>query len=203
MTELDLGWGSQTLPIGSHVCSYYSGDATLRESLAFLRVGLDRAEDFCVLFADTSRHPGLLGWLAEGYAGDLAARIDEGKLALIGGAPTLDLLVSEIAGRLDAALAAGRTVIRFLGFIGWAMPGWPGDEELLEFEARVNEVVTRYPAVIICTYAIPSLAGPTLIYGGLQTHRLVAVDQGPFLENPHYLAVPEYMERLARRRGGA
>jgi hypothetical protein len=187
-TEIGVGWGSETLPIGSHVCCYYSGDGPLRDTLAFLRVGLDRPGEFCVLFADISRHAGLLEWLAVGYAGNVAERISEGKLALIGGAPGLEQLVAQIAARLDGAVDAGHTVIRFLGFIGWGMPGWPSDHDLLEFEARVNEVVTAYPAVIICTYAIPALAGPTLIYGGLQTHPLVAIDHGRIVSNP--LAVP-------------
>ncbi len=187
-TEIEVGWGSETLPIGSHVCCYYSGEDSLRNTLAFLRVGLDSPGEFCVLFADTTRHAGLLEWLATGYAGDVDARIAEGKLATLGGAPELEQLVAGIAARLDEAIAAGHTVIRFLGFIGWGLPDWPSDRDLLDFEARVNDVVTSYPAVIICTYAIPALAGPTLIYGGLQTHPLVAIDQGRFV--PNALGVP-------------
>ncbi len=195
-TEIGVGWGSETLPIGSHVCCYYSGEDSLRDTLAFLRVGLDRPGEFCVLFADTSRHAGLLAWLADGYAGDAAERVAEGKLALIGGAPELEQLVGRIAARLDEAVAAGHTVIRFLGFIGWGMPGWPSDRDLLEFEARVNDVVTAYPAVIICTYAIPALAGPTLIYGGLQTHPLVAIDQGRFVPNPLAMPPGDFIDAL-------
>jgi hypothetical protein len=199
MTEIDAGWGSQTLPIGSHVCSYCSGEEALRDSLAFLRVGLDREGEVCVLFADTSRQPVLLEWLAEGYPGDLASRIEDGRLVLIAGAPTIDLLVARIVERLDTAVAGGCRIIRFLGFIAWVMAGWPSDDELLEFEARVNEVVTRYPAVIVCTYAIPALAGPTLIYGGLQTHPLVGVDQGRVVANPMALPVADVLDGITRR----
>ena len=46
----------------------------------------------------------------------------------------------------------------------------PDEASLLEFERRVNDVVTAYPAAIICTYGVSHLTGASLIYGGLQTH---------------------------------
>lgn len=195
-TRIDTGWNGETLALGSHVCYYYSGDAALRESLVFIRTGLDRPQEVGILFADRSRFPGLLEWLGEGYDGDLEERVREGKLMTIPGAPAVSDIVADIGAKLDAAVAAGYRVIRFLGFIGWEMAGWPGERELLEFESRVNDVVTQYPAVIVCTYGIPRLAGPSLIYGGLQTHPLTVIDGGPVLPNPHYLGTAEFIRRL-------
>ena len=168
------------------MCFYYSDDNGLKETLSFLRIGLDSPAELCVLFADSSRFKDLLGWLSEGYDGELEALVASGKLALIPGAPTLDELTSSIVGRLDEAMSQGFSVIRFLGFIGWGKPGWPDEQALLEFERRVNEVVTSYPAVIICTYGVPTLPGAALIYGGLQTHPVTMIG-GNIRDNPHYL----------------
>jgi hypothetical protein len=198
MNELSLGWNSDTVPMGTHACYYYSDEATLRQSLAFLRVGLDTPGEFCVIFADTSRFEQLLGWLQEGYAGDVRSLVDEGKLAVIGGASSLEDLVAKIGGRLDQATAEGHHLIRFLGFIAWGQDGWPDDLTLLEFESRVNDVVTAYPAVIICTYGVPRLSGDQLISGGLETHRVVMKD-GRTVANPFYVETGEYVERLGRR----
>ncbi len=192
-----LGIGGETVPVRSHVCWYYSGEDQLRETLAFLRLGLASSTDFCVLFADEPRFEGLLGWLSEDLGRPAEGFIASGQLALIGGAPSIDLLTRSIGETLDRAVAAGYRVIRFLGFIAWGAPTWPDDSTLLEFEASVNEVVTAYPAVIVCTYGVPTLAGASLIYGGLQAHPQVVLD-GDVVDNPFYLRPAEFIERRRR-----
>lgn len=201
-TNVTLGWNEDSLPLGSHVCFYYTNDETLRRTLAFLRKGLDVPDDFCVLFADEVRADRLLAWLQEDYPEDLRMLIDRGKLALIGRAPNADGLLSNIGSRLDRAVQEGYRLIRFLGFIGWGQPGWPADRDLLEFEAKVNYAVTRYPAVIICTYGVPSLPGTSLIYGGLQTHAITILDGEAARPNPHYVPPAPFIERLAKMQVG-
>lgn len=185
--EVSLGWNDETVPIHSHACYYYSDESTLRSSLAFIRHGLDQAEDLCVIFSDSSRFEQLKGWLQQDYAGDVEQVVRSGKLALIGGAATVDELVANIGGRLDEGMAAGYKLVRFLGFIAWGEPGWPDDRTLLEFESTVNHVVMAYPAVIICTYGVPTLGGSRLIYGGLQTHPIVWIGSQKVIDNPFYL----------------
>lgn len=185
---VSVGWSEETLPIGTHACFYYSDEPGLRRTLEFLRVGLDKPGDLCVIFADESRHEALLGWLQQGYSGSVQDRLAEGKLALIGGAPTTAELMARIGGRLDAAMKAGTRAIRFLGFIAWGQPGWPDEESLLFFESAVNNVVTAYPAVIVCTYGVPNLDGSQLINGGLQTHPVVFLNDRAVSGNPFYIA---------------
>lgn len=194
--EVSLGWNNDTLPLGSHVCFYYLNEEMLRRTLAFLRVGLEPPADFCVLFADKARSDRLLSWLQEDYPGDIQSLIDRGKFAVIGGAPTVAELLTAIGTRLDRAVREGYGLIRFLGFIGWGRPGWPNDRELLEFEAKVNDAVTAYPAVIICTYGVPSLPGTSLIYGGLQTHPIVMLGDATDRRNPYYVPPTKFIERL-------
>lgn len=170
-----LGVGGELLPLHSHICWYYSGEGQLRETLRFVAVGL-QSDDFCVIFADRSRFETLLSWLAEELGESAETFVERGQLALIDGAPSREELLTKIGSRLDAALESGYRLIRFLGFIAWGAPGWPDEESLLEFEADVNEVVTAYPAVIVCTYGVPTLTGPTLIYGGLRAHPTQILD---------------------------
>ena len=70
--KVSLGWTDREIPIGTHMCFYYSDDRTLQDTLSFLRVGLDEAGTCCVLFAD-SRFDSLLGWLSDGYEGNSMA----------------------------------------------------------------------------------------------------------------------------------
>jgi hypothetical protein len=185
LRQVSLGWVDRDIPVGTHMCFYYSDDQGLKETLSFIRAGLDEPQTCCVIFADVSRLESLLGWLAEGYEGSLEPLLESNKLMVIGGAATTTELVASIGGRLDDAMADGYRLIRFLGFIGWGKPGWPDEAGLLEFERRVNQVVTSYPAAIICTYGVPHLPGSSLIYGGLQTHPVTMIGD-EIRTNPHY-----------------
>ena len=186
--RVSVGWSADSLPIGTHACFYYSDEPSLQRTLDFIRVGLDSDREFCVIFADESRHEGLLRWLQDGYDGSVPDRLASGRLATIGGAPTIDELIAKIGARLDLAMQTGSEVIRFLGFIAWGQPGWPDEASLLEFESAVNNVVTAYPAVIVCTYGVPTLEGTQLIYGGLQTHPVVFLNDKAISGNPLYIA---------------
>lgn len=194
---VSLGWTDASVPLHTHACFYYSDEETLRRSLAFLRVGLESPDEFGVIFADASRHASLLGWLQEGYPGSLAELIAAGRLALVGGAPTREQLLANIATTLDAAVARGVKLIRFLGFIAWGHAGWPDEASLLEFETQVNEAVMAYPAVIICTYGVPTLSGGQLVTGGLETHGVVFLNSRALLDNPLYKDSPSGAGRSA------
>jgi hypothetical protein len=45
----------------------------------------------------------------------------------------------------------------------------------------------QYPAVIICTYGVPRLAGRQLIEGGLGTHPVIFLNDRVLTKSPLYL----------------
>jgi hypothetical protein len=149
---IQAGWSDQLLPLHSHVCFYYSDDATLRRSLSFLRVGLDVPDELCMLFADPHEQAALLALIQEGYAGHVSERMDEGKLAVLSPSPTRQEVAVELSACLEGGLAAGFTAIRLLGYPGFNRPGWPSTDEILSLEDDCNEVAAAYPAVIVCAY---------------------------------------------------
>jgi len=183
-----LGWSEERLVLGSHACVFHSNEAGLKGTMAFLRAGLERPEEFGVVFADQSRFSLLGGWLQEGYAGSVTRLMDRGKLAMIAGAATSDKLIEGIGARLDRAMGDGYKVIRLLGFIGWDQPGWPDTASIVEFERRVNAVVRAYPAVVVCTYDIPRLGGLSLMEGGLRNHPITIMGRRIVRDNRFYLA---------------
>lgn len=186
LPEVSLGWTRGSVPLHTHACFYYSDEASLRSTLGFLRAGLDVAGEFNVIFADQSRHAPLLAWLQDGYGGSVADAIARGSLALVPGAPTREQLLANIGATLDRGVASGHHLIRFLGFIAWGAPGWPDEAELLAFESQVNAAVRSYPAVIICTYGVPTLSGTQLIHGGLMTHPVLFLNDKVLTGSPLY-----------------
>jgi len=187
-TSVTLGWSEQRLDVGSHACVFHSGDHGLKQSMSFLRVGLDQPEEFGVLFADERRFGSLTDWLQEGYAGSVPALVNQGKLALIGGAPNIEGLIEKIGGRLDKALSDGYKLIRLLGFIGWEQPGCPDNAAIVEFERQVNAVVRGYPAVVVCTYDIPKLPAYSVMEGGFRNHPITILGNRIVRDNPFYFA---------------
>ena len=156
--------------------------------MAFVRDGLDKPEEFGVVFADQKRFALLGGWLEQGYAGSVRNLIERGKLAMIPGAATSDDLLAGIGARLDRAMADGYTVIRLLGFIGWDQPAWPDTASIVDFEHRINQVVRAYPIAVVCTYDISRLGGVSVMEGGLRNHPITIMGSRVIRENPFYLA---------------
>lgn len=186
-----LGIEGQDVEVPSHICLFYYDDTELRQRLSFLRLGLDDPSQAVVLFGPRARLEQVLGYIAEDLGRDAADDVRAGRIVLVEGAPDVPGTLGNIAGALDVLVARGVRVVRFLGFIGWGEPDWPGEEELLRFEAQVNDAVTRYPAIVICTYHTNALSGPLLL-GGMETHPLTIIGTTVH-DNPHYVPPAEYL----------
>ena len=192
-----LGFADLRVDVPSHICLFYSSDVELRERLGFLALALDDPKQVAVLFGVQARLDEVLAYIAADHKRDIAADLRAGRIVLVNGAPDPDALLGGIATALDAAVARGTTLIRFLGFIGWGDMDWPANEDLMTFEAKVSEAVKSYPAVVICTYNAEKLPGSVLIFAGIETHPYTILGT-TLCANPHYVPFAEYIERRKR-----
>lgn len=192
-----LGFAKLSVDVPSHICLFYSNDEELRERLGFLADTLDDPEQVAVLFGKHERLEEVLGYIRSDFKRDVAADLQAGRIVLVNGARDADVLLAGIATALDATVARGAKLIRFLGFIGWGDMDWPATADLMVFEAKVTEVVKGYPAVVVCTYNTEKLPGPILIFAGIETHPLTILGT-TLCENPHYVPFAEYLDRRGR-----
>ena len=192
-----LGFAELTVDVPSHICLFYSSDDELRQRLGFLARTLDDPEQVAVLFGNPARLEQVLGYIGTDFARDAAADLKAGRIVLVNGTRDPDALLAGIATALDAIVARGATLIRFLGFIGWGDMDWPATEDLMTFEAKVTGAVTSYPAVVVCTYNVEQLPGSVLIFAGIETHPITILGT-TLCENPHYVPFAEYIERRGR-----
>lgn len=197
MTRTKLGFADLSVDVPSHICLFYSNDNELRERLGFLAHTLDDPEQVAVLFGKQERLEEVLGYIGKDFKRDVAADLKAGRIVLVNGARDPDALLGGIATALDATVARGARLIRFLGFIGWGDMDWPATEDLMTFEAKVTEAVKSYPAVVMCTYNTEQLPGSVLIFAGIETHPLTIIGT-TLCENPHYVPFAEYIERRSR-----
>jgi hypothetical protein len=80
----------------------------------------------------------------------------------------------------------------------WAI-GWPSiHDDLIEFEARVNDIWQRHNDVVICAYNLNELSGEMVI-DIMRTHPMVLIGN-VLQENPFFTPPSQFLrERRSRR----
>lgn len=87
--------------------------------------------------------------------------------------------------------------LRIMGNMDWAFAGLPGADKLIEYEAQVNEVLSRNRQPAICVYDTAKLTG-AMMMDILRTHPLTLVG-GVVQENPFYTPPARMLEELRAR----
>lgn len=104
-------------------------------------------------------------------------------------------LVEEI---LASNAAAGYTRTRILGHMEWALLDRPGVHDLVEYEARVNDVIGRYHSPVICAYDL-SRFNASVVVDVLRTHPMVIIG-GVLQENPFFVPPQQFLAELRARK---
>jgi hypothetical protein len=100
-------------------------------------------------------------------------------------------MLSSIGACFQRAVDSGCTLIRLLGNIGWGHPDWPGQDDILAFEAKVTGAAKAFPCVVVCMYDVEALPGKVMVHGAFETHPLTFC--GNLLrQNPYYVGVHEF-----------
>lgn len=197
---VQLGIPGLSLDVGDHVCAFYRSsherDAILQ---SYLAAGL-RSGDKCVCVLDDADPEVLLERLHDevdprsAATDQLEVRVSQHTYLLGGQFSTLAMLAfwDQVVG---AAMAGGYQFSRAVGEMTWALRQMPGVEELVGYEAQLNDFLPRYPQVILCLYDLDRFNGEVLV-DILKTHPKVLVG-GMVLDNPYYLEPEEF---LAARR---
>ena len=82
----------------------------------------------------------------------------------------------------------------------WASDGQSHIDDLIEFEARVNDVWCRHHDAVICTYHLSKFSGEAVI-DIMRTHPLVIVG-GILQHNPFFVPPGEFLHEIRARRAG-
>ena len=96
----------------------------------------------------------------------------------------------------------GRLPMRLVGQMGVGLLEIrPGIEQLVEYEATVNDMLNRGRTPTVCVYVTRRLSGAILM-DLLRAHPL-AVMNGRLHENPFYTPAAEMLRELRRRRASS
>jgi hypothetical protein len=106
-------------------------------------------------------------------------------------------------GLLEEVLAGGKAqgfpVTRLISNMEWALEDWPGLEDFLEFETRVNYLAPKYDDVLCCTYDLARF-GADVVMDVLRTHPTVIIG-GTLQQNPFFVPPDEFLRELRERAG--
>lgn len=93
---------------------------------------------------------------------------------------------------------AGFGRVRIMGNMDWVFTDTPGAADILEYEAEVNEVLSRNRQPAVCVYDISKLSG-AMMMDILRTHPLTLIG-GVVQENPFYTPPADMLKELRARK---
>jgi excisionase family DNA binding protein len=179
-TEVNVG--GLSLPLHSHIATFYNTDAgRLRLTVPFLVEGI-RAGQPCFLAAAADVIDSYLAALrAEGV--DVDSALKRGAFVTVDGGPG-----TTVQGALDfweqqfwPARAGGQTVIRVVGEMSSERTLFSSDAEMMNYEVAFGMLSNRFPTVTLCQYDVREFDGET-IFQAIRVHPdLFGLHLGSFL----------------------
>jgi hypothetical protein len=188
-----------------HVCAFFrSDDETYRVLLPFIADGLDAGQK-AIHIVGKDRQKAHLERLAEGGIDTQSSRAN-GQLEL---RSTVETYLPD--GRFDTdrmvaafeemASSDDAPVRRIVCEMDWATERPSLIDEVIRFEARVNEVWSRHQDVVICIYDLARVSGGLLI-DIMRTHPLVLLGD-TLHQNPFFIPPDEFLRKRAEDATGA
>jgi hypothetical protein len=198
--NISLGFDDQPYPAGTHMCFIFNDEAERRKVMsAYVQSGLDGGEQVGY-YVDTMSPEDLKDVLR-----DLGVKLPEelddkqyrfGRTESIycpDGTFKTERMLDTLAQAHHRSIAEAYVGARITGEMTWALKGYPGSEDLIEYESRINILVRDVPTTAICQYDARCFDGATL-YGVLSVHPMMIV-HGQVVRNPYYVEPEEYLSR--------
>ena len=194
--------GCSHLGTARHVCAFFADDdEAYRVLLPFIAEGFDCGQK-AIHILRPEREAGHCRLLSE-IGIDVEAAQASGQLDV---RSNVDTYLTE--GRFDGsrmvaafeAMASGKDdypLSRIVCEMDWATERPLLFEDVIRFEARVNDVWSRHDDVVVCIYDVTKISGDMVIEI-MRTHPLVLVGDVPH-ENPFYVSPEQFLRERAGR----
>ena len=202
-THRGVHWNGVALERHRHVCLFYhSHDEEYRLLQSFIEEGF-KGSDKGFHIIDARRRDDHLRRLKE-FGIDVAGAAETGQLEVRGwedahlrpGWFDQHAMLSLVEEVLDGAGRQGFPFTRWVANMGWALEDHRGVHDVIEYCGRLNEVVPKYPATVVCTYDLNRFSASQAI-DVLRSHP-VAVIGGTIQENPYFVPPEELLRELRR-----
>jgi MEDS: MEthanogen/methylotroph, DcmR Sensory domain len=201
-------FGAVNLGEHRHICAFFNSmDEEHRVLRSFYSDGFDRGEKATHIVDAENRDPYLKRLAEDGI--DVRKMMGTGQLEVL---PWTDMYVRDHRFDQDAMLAsveqlitsgarAGYTHSKLVGHhMDWVFVDKPAVNNLLEYEARLNELLSKYSAPVVCNYDVSQVSASVAI-DIIRTHPVVIIG-GLLQENPFFVPPDKFLAEMRRRRSG-
>jgi hypothetical protein len=166
-----------TLGRHRHICAFFNTlDEEHRVLRSFFKDGFDRGEKAIHIVETENREEYLKGFTEAGI--DVQEVIETGRLEVLpwtdmyvrGHRFDQDAMLATVESLIQSGPAAGYARTRLVGHhMDWLFIDKPAANNLLEYEARLNGVLSKYNDPVICNYDL-SKFGASVAIDIMRTH---------------------------------
>ena len=167
----------------------------------FLVEGMRRGEKAVYIVDPQQREHHEARLRAEAPSADLVDVTTWQEAHLKGGSFDQDRMMAALEELIRAHAATGQPPMRVVGQMEWIFSKPPGIEQLVAYEATVNEVLNRGKTPTVCVYDVRKLSG-SMMMDLLRAHPLTVMN-GVLHENPFYTPAEEMLAELEQRRAAS
>lgn len=195
-----------TLGRHRHICAFFNSiDEEQRVLRPFFKDGFDHGEKAIHIVESENREEYLKGLAEAGI--NVQEVMETGHLEVL---PWTDMYVrnhqfdqdamlATVESLIQSGLAAGYARTRLVGHhMDWLFLDKPAVNNLLEYEARLNGVLSKYNDPVICNYDL-SKFGASVVIDIMRTHPLVIIG-GLLRENPFFVPPEQFLDEMRERR---
>lgn len=188
-----------------HICGFFDSEEERYETiLPYLKEGLENNEEILNILETTSHddHCQRLEEAGIAVKEKMATRqlkvLSADETYLRDGYFAADKMYDLVEKALITSKKDGYNSVRACGDMAWALRNVKGTDELIEYEARLNQLTPKHSCSLICMYDINRFSGRALA-DVLATHPYVILN-GRIHKNPHYIEPIEFLPSLLKRR---
>jgi hypothetical protein len=187
-----------------HVCGFFrSREEEYRVLLPLAKEGFERGEKVFHIVDPEHRPERMRRLEAVGISPASVRRPGQVEIRawedahLRGGRFDQEAMMTLLEETLRGAKADGFGQTRLWANMEWALGEFPGVEDLVEYETRVNYLLPKNGDLVVCAYNLTKF-GAGVMMDVLRTHPLVIID-GFLHENPFFVQPDEFLRELRAR----
>jgi hypothetical protein len=188
-----------------HVCAFFDSREEQYEVLnPYFREGLESGDEVVTIVESSMRDEHLSRMRSGGV--DVPHAMQRAQLKVLAseesylqdGVFVVERMYDMLRQVLEGASSGPYKSVRTMGDMEWALQNLPGTDELIVYEARVNQLACHHDCTLLCAYDINRFSG-RVIADVLATHSHVIIN-GKVHENPYYVDPVVYLQKLALRK---
>ncbi len=199
-----MGFTAEQFPAGTHMCMIYNNEKERRLIISkYIEGGLSTGEKVSY-FADEMLPGQVRDWLAE-MGIELPDSEKSDNFSIKSTAETYhptgifdpEEMLNNLKLFYELAKEENYHACRVTGEMSWVLKGIPGSERLMEYEAKVNDTLVKYPITALCQYDANKFDGATILET-LKVHPYMIV-HGQIVKNPYYMKAEDFFRERAAK----